>query len=38
MNMAAFDQIKLFCLKKNTLHSVKFSSSSNTPLLFAVVF
>ena len=36
--MAAFDRIKLLCLKKNTLHSVKVSSSANSPLLFAIVF
>ena len=37
--MAAFDQIRLFSLKKIlTLDSVKVSSIENTPLLFAVVF
>ena len=37
--MAAFDPIKLICLKKIlTLHSVKVSSSANAPLLFAIVF
>ena len=36
--MAASDGIKLLCLKKNTLHSVKVSSSPNLPLLFAIVF
>ena len=37
--MAAFDRIKLLCLKKIlTLNSVKVSSSANTPLLFAIVF
>ena len=37
--MAAFDRIKLLRLKKIlTLHSVKVSSSANTPLLFAIVF
>ena len=35
--MAAFDRIKLFCLKKNTLHSVNVLPSANTPLVFAVV-
>ena len=35
--MAAFDCIKLFCLIKLTLHSVKVSSSPNSPLLFAIV-
>ena len=37
-DMAAFDRIKLFCLIKVTLHSVKVSSSRNSPLLFAIVF
>ena len=38
-DMAPFDPIKLLCLKKiPTLHSVKISSSANTPLLFAIVF
>ena len=37
--MAAFDQIKLLCLKNIlTLHSVKVSSSANAPLTFAIVF
>ena len=37
--MAAFDQIKLLCLKKIlTMESVKVSSSPNSPLLFAIVF
>ena len=37
--MAAFDQIKLLCLKKIlTLHSVKVSPSANAPPLFAIVF
>ena len=37
--MAAFDQIKLLCLKKIlTLHFVKVSFSANAPLLFAIVF
>ena len=38
--MAAIDRIKLLCLKKKklTLHSVKVSSSANTPLLLAIVF
>ena len=37
--MAAFDRIKLLCLKKIlSLHSVKVSSSANAPLLFAIVF
>ena len=37
--MAAFDRIKLLCLKEIlTLHSVKVSSSVNKPLLFAIVF
>ena len=37
--LAPFDPIKLLCLKKiPTLHSVKISSSANTPLLFAIVF
>ena len=35
--MAAFDRIKLLCLKKIlTLHSVKVSSTPNSPLLFAI--
>ena len=40
-DMAAFDVIKLLCLKQKkllTLHSVKVSSSPNSPLLFAIVF
>ena len=38
-DMAAFDRIKLLCLKKIlTLHSVKVSSSANTPLLLAIVY
>ena len=38
-DMAAFDGIKLLCLKKIlTLHSVIVSSSPNLPLLFAIVF
>ena len=37
--MAAFDGIKFLCLKEIlTLHSVKVSSSPNSPLLFAIVF
>ena len=36
--MAAFDRIKLLCLKKNTFHSFKVSSSPKSPLLFAIVF
>ena len=37
--MAAFDRIKLLCLKKILiLHSVKVLSSGNTPLVFAIVF
>ena len=37
--MAAFDEIKLLCLKKIlTMESVKVSSSPNSPLLFAIVF
>ena len=35
--MAAFGWIKLLRLK-NTLHSVEVSSSSNSPLLFVIVF
>ena len=37
-DMAAFDRIKLFCLIKLNLHSVKVSSSPSSPLLFAIVF
>ena len=38
-DMAAFDGIKLLCLKKIlTLHSVIVSSSPNLPLLFVIVF
>ena len=38
-DMAAFDGIKLLCLKKIlTLHSVIVSSSPNLPLLFAIAF
>ena len=37
--MAAFDRMKLLCLKKIlSLHSVKVSSSANAPLLVAIVF
>ena len=37
--MAARDGIKLLCLEKElTFHSVKVSSSPNSPLLFALVF
>ena len=37
--MAAFDGIKLLCLKKIlTLRSVKASYSPNSQLLFAIVF
>ena len=37
--MAALDGIKLLCLEKElTFHSVKISSSPNSPLLFALVF
>ena len=35
--MAAFNQIKLFCLIKLTLRPVKVLSSPNSPILFAVV-
>ena len=38
INMAAFDRIKWFSLKKLILHSVKVSSSPSSPLLFAIVF
>ena len=38
-DMAAFDGIKSLCLKRILfLHSVKDSSSPNSPLLFAIVF
>ena len=36
--MAASDGINLLCFKKNTLHSVKASSSPNSSLLFAILF
>ena len=36
--MASSDGINLLCFKKDTLHSVKVSSSPNLPLLFAVLF
>ena len=36
--MASSDGINLLCFKKDTLHSVKVSSSPNLPLLFAIVF
>ena len=38
INMAAFDRIKGFSLKKLILHSVKVSTSPSSPLLFAIVF
>ena len=36
--MAPFDHIKLFCVIKLTLQSVKVSSSSKSSLLFAIVY
>ena len=36
-DMAAFDRIKLLCLKK-TLTYLALTSSANGPLLFTIVF
>ena len=37
-DVAAFDRMKWFCIIKLTLHSVKVSFSSSSPLLFVIVF